>query len=152
MCQKIIINFFLFIQLTQIIKNNFNEIFLSKLMCFFINIYNFHVFYLYFFHLIRSSNCTDFVLHFMLSIKLIKYEFSSFSIIINCDNNIYLSIKLSFKNHNKLTWNIKWTFIFDDNSNSYIYEFILCFIVNYFMNFQLSFFANHFIFKFHVFK
>ena len=44
---------------------------------FFIIVYSFHVFCSYSFYLIRSSNCVNFVFHFMLSIKSTKYRFSS---------------------------------------------------------------------------
>jgi len=69
---------------------------------FFIIIYDFHDFYLYFSYLIRSSNHVNFMFHFMLLIKLIKYESSLFSIIISYNNDTCLLIKLFFENHNKL--------------------------------------------------
>ncbi len=86
---------------------------------FFIIMYNSHVLHSYSSHLIRSSNHANFMFHFMLSIKLIKYKSSSFLIIMNYDSSTYLLIRSSFKNHNKLIWNIKWIFISDDNSSSY---------------------------------
>src|SRR5205085_133980 len=102
-CQKTIVDFYLFIQLKQIMKNNLDEIIFIKINVFFIIImYNFHVFYLYFFHLIKSLNCVNFVFHFMSSIKLTKYKFSLFLTIMNCNNDTCLLIKSFFENHNKL--------------------------------------------------
>ena len=74
---------------------------------FFIIMYDSHVLCLYSSYLIRNSNCMNFVFYFMLLIKLIKYKSSSFSTIMNCDNSTCLLIELSFKNHNRLTWNIE---------------------------------------------
>ena len=74
---------------------------------FFIIIYNSHILCLYSSHLIKSLNCVNFMFHFMSLIKLTKYRSSLFSTIMSCDNDIYLSIRLFFKNHNKLTWNIE---------------------------------------------
>ncbi len=71
--------------------------------CFFIIMYNFHVFYSYSSYLIKSSNCADFMFHFMSLIELTKYESSLFSTIMSYDSDICLLIKLFFKNHNKLT-------------------------------------------------
>jgi len=69
---------------------------------FFIIMYDFHVLCSYSSHLIRSSNHMNFMFHFMLLIKLIKYRLSSFLIIINYDDDTYLLIKSSFENYNKL--------------------------------------------------
>ena len=69
---------------------------------FFIIVYDFHVLHSYFFHLIRSSNCVNFVFHFMSLIKSIKYESCLFLIIVNCDDSICLLIRSFFKNCNKL--------------------------------------------------
>src|SRR6266487_3655773 len=104
MCQKIIINsHLLLIQLKQIIKNNLDEIFFIKInVFFFIIVYDSHVLCSYSSHLIRNSNCADFVFHFMSLIKLIKYKSSLFSIIMSCNDNTCLLIRLSFKNYNKL--------------------------------------------------
>src|SRR6266487_3794371 len=104
MCQKIIINsHLLLIQLKQIIKNNLDEIFFIKInVFFFIIIYDSHVLCSYSSHLIRNSNHANFMFHFMSLIKLIKYRSSLFSIIMNYDDDTYLLIELSFKNHNKL--------------------------------------------------
>ena len=71
-------------------------------MFFFIIVYNFHVFCLYFFYLIKSSNCASWICHLMLLIESTKYEFFSLSTIMSCDNSICLSIRSSFKNCNKL--------------------------------------------------
>ncbi len=87
---------------------------------FFIVMYDSHVLCLYSSHLIRSSNCADFMFHFMSSIKSTKYELSSFSTIVDCSDGTCLPIRLSFKSCNRLTWNIEWTFISDDNSSSYV--------------------------------
>ena len=87
---------------------------------FLIIMYNFHVLCSYSSHLIRSSNHVNFMFHFMLSIKSTKYESSSFSTIVSCDDSTCLSIRLSFKSHNRLTWNVEWTFISDDNLSSYM--------------------------------
>ena len=43
--KQLLILFFLFIQLKQIVKNNFHEIFLSKLMCFFLLLYMIFMFF-----------------------------------------------------------------------------------------------------------
>ena len=86
---------------------------------FFIIIYDSHVLCSYSSYLIRSSNYINFIFHFMLLIKLTKYESSLFSIIMSYDNDTYLSIRSSFESHNKLIWNIKWTFISNNNSSSY---------------------------------
>ena len=110
--------------------------FFTNLKTFFLIImYNSHVCCLYFFHLIRSSNHVNFMFHFMLSIKSTKYRSCSFSIIMSCSDDTCLSIRLFFENYNKLTWNVKWIFISDNNSNSYVYELIFCLIINYFVNF-----------------
>ena len=119
---------------------------------FFIIMYNFHVLCSYSSHLIRSSNHVNFMFHFMSSIKLIKYESSVFLTIVSCSNDTCLLIKSSFKSCNKLMWNVEWTFISDDNLSSYTYELIFCLIINCFVNFQLSFFADCFVFRFHVLK
>ena len=74
---------------------------------FFIVVYSSHVLYSYSSHLIRSLNCMNFMFHFMLLIESMKYESSSFSTIVNCDNDTCLLIRLFFENHNKLIWNIE---------------------------------------------
>ena len=107
------------------IKTNHEEWFwwnfFIKISMFFLLLYMIFMFFCsYFSHLIKSLNCTNFMFYFILSIKLIKYESFLFLTIINCDNNTCLLIKSFFKNHNKLIWNIKWIFILNDNSNSYI--------------------------------
>jgi len=119
---------------------------------FFIIVYDSHVLHLYSSHLIRSSNHVNFMFHFMSSIKSTKYKSFLFSTIMNCDDNTCLSIESFFKNHNRLTWNIEWTFISDDNSSSYAYELIFYLIINCSVNFQSSFFVSCFIFRFHVLK
>jgi len=87
---------------------------------FFIIMYDSHVLCSYSSHLIRSSNHVNFVFHFMSLIESTKYEFSSFSTIVSCDDSTCLLIRSSFKSHNKLMWNVEWTFISDDNSSSYV--------------------------------
>src|SRR5436189_3774447 len=102
MCQKTIINsLFLLIQSKQIVKNNLDEIFLSKSVYFFIIIYDFHVFYLYLSHLIKSLNCMNFVFHFMSLIELTKYESSLFSTIMSCDDDTCLLIESFFESCNR---------------------------------------------------
>ena len=93
--------------------------FTSSEVFFLIIMYSFHVYCSYSSHLIRSSNHMNFMFHFMLLIKSTKYESCSFSTIMSCDDSICLLIESFFKNHNKLTWNIEWIFISDDNSSSY---------------------------------
>jgi hypothetical protein len=78
--------------------NSFTKINVS----FFIVMYDFYVLYLYSFYLIRSLNCVDFVFHFILLIKLTKYEPSLFLIIVGCGGGTYLLIRLSFENYNRL--------------------------------------------------
>ena len=93
--------------------------FINSEIFFLIIMYNFHVYCSYSFHLIRSSNHMNFMFHFMLLIKSTKYESCSFSTIMSCDDDTCLLIKSFFKNYNRLTWNVEWTFISDDNLNSY---------------------------------
>ena len=87
---------------------------------FFIIVYDSHVFCLYSSYLIRSSNCVNFVFHFMSSIKSTKYESSSFSTIMSCDDDTCLLIESFFESHNKLMWNVEWIFISDNNLSSYV--------------------------------
>ena len=87
---------------------------------FFIVMYNSHVLHSYSSHLIRSLNHVNFVFHFMLSIKSTKYRSFLFSTIVNYNNDTYLLIESSFKNHNRLIWNIEWTFILNNNLNLYV--------------------------------
>ncbi len=94
--------------------------FIKVNVSFFIIIYDSHVLCSYSSYLIRSLNCVNFVFYFMLLIKLTKYRSSLFSIIMSYDNSTYLLIRSFFKNYNKLIWNVKWTFISDNNLNSYI--------------------------------
>ena len=86
---------------------------------FFIIIYDSHILCSYSSYLIRSSNHVNFIFHFISLIELIKYRSFLFSIIISYDDDIYLLIRSSFKNYNRMIWNIEWTFISDNNSSSY---------------------------------
>ena len=86
---------------------------------FFIIVYDSHVLYLYFSHLIRSSNCASWVCHLMSSIKSTKYESSSLSTIMSSDSDTCYSTELCFENSNKLMWNVECIFISSDKSSSY---------------------------------
>ena len=112
--QLLILFFYLFNQ-DRSQRMIFMKFFYQNWCVFFIVVYDFHVLCSYSSHLIRSSNHMNFMFHFMSLIKLTKYELCSFSIIMNYDNSTCLLIKSSFKNHNKLMWNIEWIFIFNDN-------------------------------------
>ena len=114
-----------FLSFTYSVEASYEEwswwnFFIKMSVSFFIIIYDSHVLCLYSSHLIRSSNHANFIFYFMLLIKLTKYESSLFSIIISYDDSTYLLIELFFENHNRLMWNIEWTFISDDNLSSYI--------------------------------
>ena len=126
--------------------------FIKVSIFFFIIMYDSHVLCLYSSYLIRSSNHVNFIFHFMSLIESTKYKSSSFSTIIDCSDNTCLLIESSFKNCNRLIWNIKWTFISDSNLSLYAYELIFHLIINYFVNFQSSFFMSHFVFRFCMFK
>ena len=129
-----------FSSFTYSVRTNYKKwswwnFFIKTNASFFIIMYSSHVLHSYFFHLIRSLNHMNFMFHFMSLIKSTKYRFFLFSTIVSCDDNTYLLIRLFFENHNKLMWNVKWTFISDDNSSLYAYEFIFCLIINYSVNF-----------------
>ena len=113
-------SFFIHSVRTDCKKWSWWNFFIKTNVSFFIIVYDFYVFCSYFSHLIRSLNCVNFVFHFMLSIESTKYRSFSLSIIMSCDNDTCLSIRLSFKNHNRLTWNIEWIFISDNNLSSYV--------------------------------
>src|SRR5205809_936799 len=95
----ILLQYFLII--SEISKFSYNS-FIKIDVFFFIIMYDSHVLHLYSSHLIRSLNHVNFVFHFMSSIKSTKYRSSSFSTIMNCDDDTCLLIRSSFKNHNRL--------------------------------------------------
>ena len=94
--------------------------FSSSKTFFLIIMYDSHVLCLYSSHLIKNLNYINCMFYFMSLIESTKYKSSLFSTIIDCSNNIYLSIESFFNGCNKLVWNVRCTFISDDNSSSYI--------------------------------
>ena len=96
------------------------KFFIKTDVFFFIIMYDSHVFCLYSSHLIRNSNHVNFIFYFMLLIESTKYRSSLLSTIMSCDSDICLSIRSSFENCNRLTWNIEWTFISNDNLSLYM--------------------------------
>ena len=97
----------------------FMKFFHQNWCIFIIIIYDFHVFHLYSSHLIRSSNHTSWVCHFMSLIESTKYRFFSLSAVTNSSSDTCYFTELYFKNNNKLTWNVECIFISSDKSNSY---------------------------------
>ena len=118
-------NNYLFSSFIYLIRINYKRwfswnSFSSFRVSFLIIMYDSHVLCLYSSHLIKSLNYVNCTFHFMLLIESTKYESFSFSIIIDYNNSTCLLIKLFFDDCNKLVWNIRCTFISDNNSSSYV--------------------------------
>ena len=93
--------------------------FSSSEASFLIIMYDFHVLCSYSSHLIKSLNCVNCVFHFMSLIESTKYESSLFLMIVDCDDDTCLLIRLFFDDCNKLVWNVRCIFIPGGNSSSY---------------------------------